>query len=30
MYYKEYGNTKMRVSAVGLGTMRYDDAGISQ
>ena len=30
MYYKEYGNTKMRVSAVGLGTMRYDDAAISE
>lgn len=25
MYYKEYGNTGMKVSAIGLGTMRYDD-----
>lgn len=24
MYYKEYGNTGMKVSAVGLGTMRYN------
>jgi len=24
MYYKEYGNTGMKVSAVGLGGMRYD------
>ena len=29
MYYKQYGNTDMKVSAVGLGTMRYDDALIS-
>lgn len=28
MYYKEYGNTGMKVSAVGLGTMRYDDADV--
>lgn len=25
MYYKEYGNTGIKVSAIGLGTMRYDD-----
>ena len=29
MYYKQYGNTDMKVSAVGLGTMRYDDDLIS-
>ena len=29
MYYKNYGNTGMRVSAVGLGTMRYDDTAVS-
>ncbi|MDE6938249.1 MAG: aldo/keto reductase [Lachnospiraceae bacterium] len=28
MYYKRYGNTDMMVSAVGLGTMRYDDEDI--
>ncbi|MFR5601713.1 MAG: aldo/keto reductase [Lachnospiraceae bacterium] len=28
MYYKEYGNTGIRVSAVGLGTMRYDEEDI--
>ncbi|MDL2250378.1 putative aldo/keto reductase-like oxidoreductase [Lachnospiraceae bacterium PM6-15] len=28
MYYKEYGNTGMKVSAVGLGTMRYDEEDI--
>lgn len=25
MYYKNYGNTGLKVSAVGMGTMRYDD-----
>ncbi len=29
MYYKKYGNTEMKMSAVGLGTMRYDDGLIS-
>ncbi len=29
MYYKEYGNTGMKVSAIGLGTMRYDDDDIA-
>ncbi len=29
MYYKEYGNTGLKVSAVGLGTMRYDEADIA-
>jgi Predicted oxidoreductases of the aldo/keto reductase family len=28
MYYKEYGNTGMKVSAVGFGAMRYDDDDI--
>lgn len=28
MYYKKYGNTDMMVSAVGLGTMRYDEEDI--
>lgn len=28
MYYKEYGNTGIKVSAVGLGTMRYDEEDI--
>ena len=28
MYYKNYGNTDMKVSAVGLGTMRYDEEDI--
>ena len=28
MYYKQYGNTNMKVSAIGLGTMRYDDEDI--
>ena len=29
MYYKEYGHTGMKVSAVGLGTMRYDPDDIA-
>lgn len=28
MYYKQYGNTGMKVSAVGLGTMRYDEEDV--
>ncbi len=28
MYYKQYGNTSMKVSAVGMGTMRYDEEDI--
>ena len=28
MYYKEYGNTGMKVSAIALGTMRYDEEDI--
>lgn len=28
MYYKEYGNTGLKVSAIGMGCMRYDDADI--
>lgn len=28
MYYKQYGDTKMKVSAVGFGCMRYDDADV--
>lgn len=29
MYYKQYGNTDMKVSAVGMGTMRYNDEDIN-
>ena len=29
MYYKQYGNTGMKVSAVGMGTMRYNDDDIT-
>ncbi len=28
MYYKQYGDTNMMVSALGMGTMRYDDQDI--
>lgn len=28
MYYKQYGNTNMKVSAIGMGTMRYNDADV--
>ncbi|MDF2537687.1 MAG: hypothetical protein K0S76_708 [Herbinix sp.] len=28
MYYKQYGNTDMMVSAVGMGTMRYKDEDV--
>ncbi len=28
MYYKEYGNTGLKVSAIGMGTMRYDDEDV--
>lgn len=30
MYYKEYGNTGIKVSAIGLGTMRYDEEDIHE
>lgn len=29
MYYKEYGNTGIKVSAIGLGTMRYDEEDVN-
>ena len=29
MYYKEYGNTGMKVSAIGFGAMRYDEEDVS-
>lgn len=29
MYYKQYGNTDMKVSAVGMGTMRYSEEDIN-
>jgi Predicted oxidoreductases of the aldo/keto reductase family len=29
MYYKQYGNTGIQVSAIGLGAMRYDEADIA-
>ncbi|MDF2941609.1 MAG: hypothetical protein K0S01_467 [Herbinix sp.] len=28
MYYKQYGDTDMKVSAIGMGAMRYDDADV--
>jgi predicted aldo/keto reductase-like oxidoreductase len=28
MYYKQYGDTNMKVSAIGMGLMRYDDADV--
>ncbi len=28
MYYKKYGNTEMKVSAIGMGTMRYHDEDV--
>lgn len=28
MYYKQYGNTGMKVSAIGMGCMRYDDEDV--
>lgn len=29
MYYKTYGNTGLRVSAIGMGCMRYDEADVA-
>lgn len=29
MYYKQYGNTGLKVSSIGMGTMRYDDEDIN-
>lgn len=28
MYYKQYGDTQMKVSAIGMGCMRYDDEDV--
>jgi hypothetical protein len=29
MYYKEYGNTGMKVSAIGMGCMRYNEEDVA-